>query len=618
MKINHLLGLLCALFGAALCTNFSLAQTSFRADFAHSGVFNSRSVANKPALRWKFDTQGPVHSSPTLAGNAVFFGSGDGNVYALHAASGKMLWKFQTGGGVDSSPAVAGGTVFFASRDGNFYAVDARNGKIRWQTSIGADLPFIYGYDYLLSSPVIADDQVIVGSGDGALYSFSTKDGKIKWRFGTGGRIRSSPAMSNGVVFVGNMDGMLYAVNAYDGKLVWKFETDGVSFDSGKAGFDRRSIISSPAVARGIVTFGSRDARHYALDEKTGRLLWKFGHAIGKKPNSPEVSWVVGSPAISGEVTFVGSSDARFVNARDLRTGRELWRFDTPQSANSSPAVAGDLLIIGCGDGNVYGLDAKTGEEKWRFQTGDGVKSSPAVAAGVVYFGSDDGSLYAISDLKADGKPAPQYAVYYDETVPGWFSGGKEVRDSLKQANYTVLDLKSLSKFLEEQINSQIPSVVVFATDRPPSDVLDATGSSAPLIRRYLDSGGRIVWFGVSPFIQKLDLATGKIAGAEPDAMRRVLGFAEPLDASAGEELYSKSTIEGLRWGLPEWSVSSFSVDEKDVTVVLSRDGAGRSTAWVKKYGSNDAGAFVRFWGREKPLADIRTVRRLAEYGLQK
>jgi outer membrane protein assembly factor BamB len=53
----------------------------------------------------------------------VYFGSGDGRLYALDARTGQEKWRFKTDGGVNSSPAVAGGVVYFGSTDGYLYAV---------------------------------------------------------------------------------------------------------------------------------------------------------------------------------------------------------------------------------------------------------------------------------------------------------------------------------------------------------------------------------------------------------------------------------------------------------------------------------------------------------------
>ena len=53
----------------------------------------------------------------------VYFGSPDGYLYALDSQSGAEKWKFQTGGPVGTSPAVSEGVVYFGSEDGYLYAV---------------------------------------------------------------------------------------------------------------------------------------------------------------------------------------------------------------------------------------------------------------------------------------------------------------------------------------------------------------------------------------------------------------------------------------------------------------------------------------------------------------
>ena len=68
-------------------------------------------------------------SSPTVVNGRVYFGSGDGNVYAVDASTGVLQWKFATGDVVHASPAVAGNTVYVGSYDSRFYAIDAESGQ---------------------------------------------------------------------------------------------------------------------------------------------------------------------------------------------------------------------------------------------------------------------------------------------------------------------------------------------------------------------------------------------------------------------------------------------------------------------------------------------------------
>ena len=98
---------------------------------------------------WKRATNGPVPATPAIADGTVYIGSYDGKFYAFDAKTGALKWKFTTDGerrfeakglhGLQpkdqtiadpfdiflSSPVVANGAVYFGSGDGNLYALDS-------------------------------------------------------------------------------------------------------------------------------------------------------------------------------------------------------------------------------------------------------------------------------------------------------------------------------------------------------------------------------------------------------------------------------------------------------------------------------------------------------------
>jgi outer membrane protein assembly factor BamB len=49
----------------------------------------------------------------------------DGFVYCLDAGTGSLLWKFQTNGPIVSTPAVQDGIVYIGSMDHQVYALRA-------------------------------------------------------------------------------------------------------------------------------------------------------------------------------------------------------------------------------------------------------------------------------------------------------------------------------------------------------------------------------------------------------------------------------------------------------------------------------------------------------------
>src|SRR6266542_2102838 len=68
----------------------------FRGGPALLGVADG-SLPTKPELLWSFKTGGAGESSPVVVGRRVFVGSTDAFLYALDAASGRLLWKYETG-----------------------------------------------------------------------------------------------------------------------------------------------------------------------------------------------------------------------------------------------------------------------------------------------------------------------------------------------------------------------------------------------------------------------------------------------------------------------------------------------------------------------------------------
>src|SRR5215472_6911892 len=141
----------------------------FRGDPAHSGVYDTSGVLQSAKVKWKFQTQGRVYSSPAVVKGVVYFGSTDHYLYAVDKDSGTLKWKSKTGSGITSSPAVENGAVYFGSYDGFFYAVDADTGKLKWKFQTAGERRYagkhLHGslpageampdpFDFYLSSPV--------------------------------------------------------------------------------------------------------------------------------------------------------------------------------------------------------------------------------------------------------------------------------------------------------------------------------------------------------------------------------------------------------------------------------------------------------------------------------
>jgi len=163
------------------------------------------------------------------------------------------------------------------------------------------------------------------------------------------------------------------------------------------------------AAVDGVIYAESDDMFAYALNAKTGKLIWR---------TSPVGNNLMGTPLIkndkvylnAGGVSFTFGQTVKYANnpdksergagvsyngiiALDKKTGEFQWFFATTGETMTTPAYHDGIIYLATGGGEVYAINATTGEKIWMKHTG-----GMANMANPVYH---DGKLYvsmAVSD----------------------------------------------------------------------------------------------------------------------------------------------------------------------------------------------------------------------------
>ena len=280
---------------------------------------------------WSFEAGKRIVGTPAVSEGIVVFGSADRHIYGLNAKDGSLRWKVEANAPVLGAVTIENGIAYIGASDLTFRALNLYTGDVKWS--------FAGVKGYIETKPLITEDKVIFGAWDNTLYALNKADGKESWRW-TGGltRMHFSPAAvwpvsTNGKVFITDPQRAMTAIDLQTGNTVWRTfqskvrETIGLSEDGERiysktmndsivcyatqgdtpqelwatnVGFGYEHAPSMQAEKEGIVFGSTKEGLIFALEGKTGKVLWK--HKIGNSL----ISTVV--PLNGHEVLFTATS----------------------------------------------------------------------------------------------------------------------------------------------------------------------------------------------------------------------------------------------------------------------------------------------------------------------
>ncbi len=344
-------------------------------------------------LAWVSNIGANVYmSSPVVQGDKVYVAAvdedlkGKSGVYALDARTGELLWRYPTRNSIKNTIAIDGDTVLAQDVDGYLYAINGKTGMIRWEKKLS--VKGIPG----LSEGLVADKGIVyAGSGKG-LTACSVKDGKVLWtnsgwdqRDGT----TTTISLGNGVLISGSQWNALFGNDAATGKMLWKADKDGLRNRGASAAIhgDKAyitsqdglfvletatgkvekymklpvsvDVTSTPLVTENSIIFGTAFDGLIALDRETMAETWRFGASDALMYTAPytrqEAATIESSPILAGDVVLVTASDGA-LTALGHKDGKVLWQMKAGAPFFNTPAISGNAVFVADFSGNVYAL----------------------------------------------------------------------------------------------------------------------------------------------------------------------------------------------------------------------------------------------------------------------
>jgi quinohemoprotein ethanol dehydrogenase len=242
-------------------------------------------------VSWFLELPGEIslEATPLETNGVIYFTGSYAAVYAVDAASGKLLWKYDPETWkfnpgkmkyliypVNRGVAYADGRIFSAALDGRLLALDAKTGDLLWSVETTDHT----GFQTITGAPRTFNGKVIIGFGGadigvrGYVTAYDAATGKQAWRFytvpGTAEQNRGDPVMEraaatwNGDHWQAGPGGAVWDSITFDAELnrIYLGTANAEPYDP-----DKRS----PGGGDNLYT-----ASIVALDADTGKYLWHY------------------------------------------------------------------------------------------------------------------------------------------------------------------------------------------------------------------------------------------------------------------------------------------------------------------------------------------------------
>lgn len=229
------------------------------------------------------------------------------------------------------------------------------------------------------SQPLIHDGKMFVTASYSRIYALDLKTGAKLWKYEHRlpegimpccDVINRGAALYDNLVIFGTLDAQLVALDQKTGKVVWKDKIDDYA-----AGY---SYTAAPLIAKGMVITGVSGGefgvvgRVEARDAKTGQLVWvrpmvegHMGYKYDKEGNKTE-NGVTGTVNASwpGETWKTGGAATWLGGSYDAQTGLLYFGTGNPGPWNSHIRKGDNLYSA-----STVALDPATGKIVWHYQS---------------------------------------------------------------------------------------------------------------------------------------------------------------------------------------------------------------------------------------------------------
>lgn len=322
--------------------------------FAMDSQSGVRAFTTAGAPLWSRNLTPPNEKPNEVSGGGIAFGqgvlavtTGHGDVWVLDPETGAERWRHRMPGAISAPPVIVGDVVVAVGRNNTAMGLDIRNGRILWQQLSPGETAGIAG----AGAPAAMGNIAVIPYASGEIIGVAAKSGLRAWSAAvTGGRkgiargfvndISGDPVIDGKTLYVGNQSGRVASLDRRSGARNWTSK-DGTY---------------TPVWPEGGAVFMVTDTFEVKrLNVSDGAEVWsaELPGYKSKRERRRRAAYAYFGPIVAGGQVWVAGSDGllRSYNPED---GTLTGTVDIPGGAASQPAVAGGVLYVLSGNGQIH------------------------------------------------------------------------------------------------------------------------------------------------------------------------------------------------------------------------------------------------------------------------
>lgn len=324
-----------------------------------------------------FEASGPI-GTPTVINDKMFMPAGfySPSFYCLKAENGQYLWGVELGESGASPAVYHNGVILINTYSCTLYALDAATGKLLWSK-------WLAGTVY--STPTANGDLVYVVYEYGGAYvlsCFDLRSGAFKWINRLDSETIACPVVDGNEVHLASQTGFYYIFDKISGKPI-----DVITSIHAQ---------SSPTLTTGSIFITANidgKERLVELDRKSHLVKKTYSTdlepiKIDHNQECEEQMNFNGSHPIVYQNKYVVLADEKNLRVFDAQSEKMLWEQAVEINSSQVPLVANDRIIVGTSSGELLSFDIITGKYKQLRKYDKEIDAQPVYNKGLLFIAS--------------------------------------------------------------------------------------------------------------------------------------------------------------------------------------------------------------------------------------